>query len=116
MTKNLIRLGAILFLILLPLVIRWIYLGVTAYPKEIVIASGRVEGRYWAISEAVAERIETKLGVSVRLLATNGSLQNLHYLQNAAADFALYQPGTLDALREHDPDFSVRASTSAPPL
>ena len=115
MTKNLIRLGAILFLILLPLVIRWIYLGVTAHPKQIVIATGRAEGRYQAISEALAERIETELGISVGLLPTNGSLDNLRHLQNAAADFALYQPGTLEALRKHDADFSVRGGTSAPP-
>ncbi|NQT14922.1 MAG: TAXI family TRAP transporter solute-binding subunit, partial [Planctomycetes bacterium] len=106
--KNLIRLVVFLVLIFLPLAAWWCCLR-SPPPKQVVIATGRVEGRYAAISQALAERIETELGIPVKLLPTNGSLDNLRRVQNGTADFALYQPGTREALDEHEPDVAELA-------
>ncbi|MFH1267775.1 MAG: TAXI family TRAP transporter solute-binding subunit [Planctomycetota bacterium] len=111
--KSVIRIVAVLGLILLPFVIRWLYLGKSARAGQIVIASGRAQGRYRAISEALARRIEEKLETPVTLVSTNGSLDNLRRLQNGTADFALYQPGALESLSGHAPDASAEAVTSS---
>jgi TRAP transporter TAXI family solute receptor len=100
--KNLIRLVVILVLIFLPLAVWWCCLRSPPFPGQLVIATGRADGRYAAISQALAERMETELKVPVKLLPTNGSLDNLHHLQRGTADFALYQPGTREALDEHE--------------
>lgn len=107
--KNLIRLVVLLVLILLPLAVWWCCLRSPPFPRQLVIATGRVDGRYAAISQALAERIETELEIPVRLLPTNGSLDNLHHVQRQTADFALYQPGTREALDEHVSDVAEPA-------
>lgn len=101
--KNLLRLVVVLVLILFPLAIWWCCLR-PPQPKQVVIATGRVDGRYAKISQALAERIETDLEIPVELLPTNGSLDNLRHIQQGTADFALYQPGTRETLEGRDGD------------
>ena len=110
----------LLLLVLLPVIVHTVYKKLTAFPKEITIATGPEGGFYRALSERLAREIETKLKVKVRILPTNGSLENLLILRAGKADLALYQPGTLEILKDHDPkavaqaevDFSLEQSTA----
>jgi len=115
--KNLIRLVVVLVLISLPLATWWCCLRSPPPPKPVVIATGRVDGRYTEISQALAERIETELKTSVKLLPTNGSLDNLLHIQRGTADFALYQPGTRETLKGHggDPEAAFVANVYSQP-
>jgi hypothetical protein len=113
MLRNSIRIAAVGLLILLPFVVRWLYLGITAYPDEIILGTGRPHGRYHQLCEALKVRIERELPVTVKLVPTNGSLDNLCRLRRREVDFAFYQPGTLEAFRRHDPD-SLRKSGMPP--
>lgn len=115
MVRHLVKIAAVIALILLPFGVRWLYLWVTAYPDEIVFATGAEQGRYRAISEALAKRIQAELEIQVRLIGTNGSLDNLRRLQRREVDFALYQPGTLEALEQHDPDFAAEVGSPSWP-
>ena len=108
--KNLIRLVVGLVLIFLPLAAWWCCLR-SPPPKQVVIATGRVDGRYAEISQALAERIETELRMPVKLLPSNGSLDNLLHIERGTADFAFYQPGTRETLREHGPDVAEPVAT-----
>ena len=48
-----------------------------------------------------------------RVLATDGSLENLLMLRAGKADFAFYQPGTTEILRTYDPDLVSAAEQAA---
>ena len=89
------------FLILLPFLIPWVYRQFTAFPEEITITTGSEGGLYRGLSESLADEIERRLGVRVNRLPTTGSLENLFFLEAGGASFGLYQPGTLEVLRQH---------------
>lgn len=109
------KIAAVVTLISLPLVIGAIYRNSTQaiyrslinYPAEITIATGPEGGLYRSLSEDLAETIRTELSLDVRLVPTDGSLDNLLRLQKGEADFALYQPGTFEVSQEYDPSFTV---------
>ena len=46
-------------------------------PESITIATGSVGGRYLEIAKALGERIEKRLGVSVKYVESTGSIENL---------------------------------------
>ncbi|MDP6555203.1 MAG: TAXI family TRAP transporter solute-binding subunit [Pirellulaceae bacterium] len=110
MRRPWIKVVVVVVLILLPVGIGWfgqdmiqgLYRKKTGYPKTITIAAGSEGGRYRVISESLKNEIEEKLGVEVVVRPTAGSLANLLCLRTGDADFALYQPGTIDLLRQHD--------------
>ena len=111
MRKRWFRVVVIAVLILLPVGIGWFGQGMilrlyrkTQYPQKIRIAAGSEGGRYRNISDCLKKRFEEELGVKVEILPTQGALDNLLHLRADDADFALYQPGTLEVLREHHPD------------
>ena len=49
-------------------------------PESITIATGSVGGRYLEIAKALGERIEKRLGVSVKYIESTGSIENLKKL------------------------------------
>ena len=66
----------------------------------VTLATGPLDGRYRPLSISLAREIEKELGVKVDLLdPTKGSLHNLSLLAEGKADFTLYQPRTLEALK-----------------
>ena len=109
MSQKLIKIATAIVLILLPFVIRDAYRKVTALPEEITILTGPEGGLYRVLSERLAEEIEANLGIEVRRLHTNGSLDNLLLLQAGRADFGFYRPGAMEVFQSHDPDGLVEA-------
>ena len=63
------------------------------------------------LSGSLADEIEEQLSISVHQEQTNGSLENLLFLQSGMADFGLYQPGTLDLFEELDPNAVEQAKS-----
>ncbi len=124
MRKRWFKVVVIVALILLPVPVGiwWIYWEITKLPEEITIATGPEDGLYRPLIESLADEIWVKLKVKVRLVDTEGSLENLELLQEGAppgkldregksfegkVDFALYQPGTLEVSGKHGPDFAA---------
>jgi TRAP transporter TAXI family solute receptor len=101
-SKKWIKLTWIPAVVLLPVLLGWIYQVVTAYPKEITIATGPPGGQYRALSQRLAKEIENKLKVKVNTVATDGSLKNLSLLRAGEADFGFYQTWTVEILNEFD--------------
>ena len=87
----------------IPILLFVTYRRSTAYPEEIVLASGAARGRFHDLGHELAEAIARELGVRVVVEATSGSLDNLCRVQEGSADFALYQAGTADLIRRFDP-------------
>ncbi len=104
------KIVAVVILISLPLVISAIYRNsaqaiyrkLINYPDTITIATGPAGGLYRSLSENLAETIRAELGLDVRLVHTDGSFENLQRLGKGEADFALYQPGTLEVSHDYD--------------
>lgn len=99
--------GLIAAAILLPIVIGLLYRKSAdavyrrfVLPREIVILTGAEGGLYQQIGKSLQATIEARLGIQVTLLQTEGSLENLERLQQGQAQFAFYQPGTLESLTE----------------
>lgn len=113
MWHRLLKAVLILVLILIPLGIWWAYWDFNRFPSRISIAAGAKGGRYRTIAEQLKTEIQDKLQIEVAILPTEGSLQNLLMLRSAKADFALYQPGTIEVLREYDPALIDEAQTAA---
>lgn len=91
--KFVLRILLALFVVALPFTIHAIYGWMTAYPQEIVIATGPEDGRYHQIGEVLERHLEKKLGIAVRLKNTPGSLENQHLLETGQADLGFYQSG-----------------------
>lgn len=69
-----------------------------APPREITIATGGANGAYFAF----AQRYRTALarqGITLKVLPTAGSIDNIALLSNAKADVAFVQGGTGDAAK-----------------
>ena len=113
MRKRWLSVGAVMGLILLPVGFWWLYLEITKFPERIVIATGSPRGRYREISKALKLEIEAKLDVKVEIFETDGSLGNLLSLRADKADFALYQPGTIEVLRVHPSQLVTIAENKA---
>lgn len=94
----------ILTLILLPFALQFIYRWMTALPEEIVLAGGPAGGQFRVTTESLAQEIESKLKIRVRIISTPGSVENFSLLQKGDAAFGLYTSGTLEIMRDLDPD------------
>ena len=75
----------------------------TRLPRNVVIAAGAKGGRYYELSQEIARRVANDLGVQVKVLETEGSLENFRLLRQGVADFAIYQPDTARMI-EHRED------------
>jgi TRAP transporter TAXI family solute receptor len=104
-----VRPTVVILLVLLPVIVHTVYKKLTALPREITITTGPEGGLYRAFSERLAGEIETRLDVKVRILPTGGSVENILTLRAGNADLALYQPGTLELLKSHDPTAVAQA-------
>ncbi|MFY9252280.1 MAG: TAXI family TRAP transporter solute-binding subunit [Fuerstiella sp.] len=78
--------------------IAWAYWSRTQLPSVVRIASGPAEGRYADIAQGIAQELRDRFQLTVEVIETGGSLENLHLLQSQEVDFGLYQPGTLSIL------------------
>ena len=104
MWRKCLKIAALVTLVLLPVAAHAVYKAITAYPERITIAVGPSGGQYLPLGEALEKEIEERLNVDVRLLKTQGSLENLQLLARGEVDFALYQPGTAEILEPPDDD------------
>lgn len=66
-----------------------------APPKTITIASGGPQGAYYAFAQRYRDRLAAQ-GVTLNVLETAGSLENIELLQSGQADVAFVQGGTGD--------------------
>ncbi|MCP3917721.1 MAG: hypothetical protein GY711_19430 [bacterium] len=81
-------------------------------PDEVVIATGVPDGGYAAMGEVLAQALR-KAGIEPRVLATNGSEENLELLRTGGADIGLVQGGLA---RPEEPDLAGIASLYLEPL
>ncbi len=100
MRRRVLRILAVVGLLLLPFVVHGLYLWMTALPATLRIGSGAAGGEYRHLSESLREAIESELGIKVELVETAGSLENLDLLAAGRIDMAMYQPRTLEVIRE----------------
>ena len=104
MKTNWIKAGLIAFLVAVPILIGWAYQRLTAYPDEIIIATGSPGGQFRLLGDNLAREIEDRLKVKVNTVPTDGSLENLALLRSGKADFALYQTWSAEIISEFDED------------
>ena len=71
-------------------------------PEAITIATGSVGGRYLEIAKALGERIEKKLGVSVKFVESTGSIENLKKTNSGEVQFSLFQSSTISGVNNYD--------------
>lgn len=62
-------------------------------PRSITIATGGISGAYYAYAQQYKKLLE-KEGVELRVLGTQGSIENLELLTSGKADIAFVQSGT----------------------
>ncbi|HSB71004.1 MAG TPA: TAXI family TRAP transporter solute-binding subunit [Candidatus Methylomirabilis sp.] len=84
-------------------------------PKKIVLAAGQVDGGYYTFGREYQKRLE-RLGLSVEVVATNGSVENLHRLVDGRADVAFVQGGTAPLVQDPGETLRGLASLYAEPL
>ncbi|MEE8045904.1 MAG: TAXI family TRAP transporter solute-binding subunit, partial [Dehalococcoidia bacterium] len=94
MTRRPFKLIGVLILILLPFGVHSVYQHYVAFPKKTAIATGPAGGRYRQVGDRLAETIQSELGVNVRTIETNGSLENFRLLTEGRVQFCIYQHGT----------------------
>ncbi len=82
----------------LPFLPVFCYRAFTVLPAKVTLATGSPGGRYHKLGQALARRFEQRTGVPVELRTTEGSLEGLDLLARGAAQFSIYQQGTLAAL------------------
>ena len=97
-----IKLSITALIVLLTALLVYQYVAVTLLPAEITIATGLEGGRFYSLGQSIKAAIEKKHGVRVHVLSTDGSLDNLKHLHTGKADFAIYQPYTLEIFHELD--------------
>lgn len=106
MRRKWVKIALVVFVVLLPVIIHQAYRRITALPKTLTLATGPMSGRYNQLTRRLAAKIESRFPTTVKLVPSGGSLENLKLLAEGKVDFALYQPGTVDAL-----DVSARPNT-----
>lgn len=75
------------------LVVAALVLGGPSPPRRIVMAGGQPDGVYSAVAREYRARL-SRVGLDVRVVDTNGSVDNLERLMQRDADVALVQAGT----------------------
>ena len=101
MNKDSLRIGILSLVILLAGFIFTYQFVEPAPPKTITIASGGAGGAYNAFANRYAEQL-AKQGITLNVLETAGSIENIELLNTGKADVAFVQGGTGEA--EATPD------------
>ena len=78
-----------------------------APPRVIVIATGEPDGVYHDLGLEYKKRLE-KMGITVQLVSTQGSMDNLHLLLDRKVDLALVQAGTGSLVEQQDAEEVLR--------
>ncbi|MFG0334501.1 MAG: TAXI family TRAP transporter solute-binding subunit, partial [Maioricimonas sp. JB049] len=95
-TRNrLLKALLVVLVIGLPIIASWVYRGWTAPPDELVIAGGPAGGQYDLVARTLGRAVESELQTHVRVIETEGSLENLQLLEAGQVDFALFQQNAL---------------------
>jgi TRAP transporter TAXI family solute receptor len=100
MKRKWITIGLLTVLICVPLY--QLVKALTALNRTIVIAGGPEKGLYHPIALSLSN-VLTRLGRTVKVRATDGSLENLKLVAEGKVDFALFQPGSRENLKEFAP-------------
>ena len=77
--------------------------GLAGMNRTIVIAGGPEKGLYRPIALSLQD-VLTRLGRKSKVLTTEGTLENLKLVAEGNADFALFQPGAYEGLRNFEPE------------
>ena len=72
-----------------------------APPRHMTISTGGETGAYYAYAKRYAQLLATK-GITLEVMTSAGSLQNLERLKKGEADIALIQGGVQEALNSED--------------
>jgi len=72
----------------------WVFSRETLPPK-IVIASAGQGGQYYRFAKMIKEPLEKRLGISVEVLTTNGSVENKELIVSGKAQIAILQFGAV---------------------
>ena len=86
------RAVALVCLVALPYLVHQVYVSWSGLPANIRIATGAVGGRYRAVADALGDEISARAGVSVEMVETRGSIENLDQLERGELELALFQP------------------------
>lgn len=84
-------------LVALPYLVHQVYVSWSGLPSNIRIATGTVGGRYRAVADALGDEISARSGVSVEMIETKGSIENLDRLERGELELALFQPEAVEA-------------------
>ena len=79
------------------------YWSQTQLPNQVTIAGGPAGGRYDQLARQIAMELESRLDISVDVIETRGSMDNLQAVQNGQADLGFYQPETQFILDQDKP-------------
>jgi uncharacterized protein len=82
----------------------------TRLPAEVTIYGGPEDGRYDELARAVADQLHQRHKIRVKVVSSEGSLENLKELKSGNAHFAFYQPRTREFL---NPNASMPTSEPA---
>jgi TRAP transporter TAXI family solute receptor len=100
MKRKWITIGLLTVLICAPLY--QLVKALTALNRTIVIAGGPEKGLYHPIALSLSN-VLTRLGRTVKVRTTDGSLENLKLVAEGKVDFTLFQPGSRENLKEFAP-------------
>jgi TRAP transporter TAXI family solute receptor len=82
-------------------------------PDELTIATGGTTGIYYGYGQALAEVLEDRYGIDVEVLETGGSVDNLHLLDDGAADVAFTAADALEDAVAGRGDFDAPVDVQA---
>ncbi|MEW4527334.1 MAG: TAXI family TRAP transporter solute-binding subunit [Maioricimonas sp. JB045] len=85
----------VLLVIGLPVIASWVYRSWATPPDVLVIAGGPAGGQYDLVARELARAVASELETDVRVVETEGSLENLRLLESGEVDFALFQQNAL---------------------
>lgn len=102
MKRSLFKILIVVLLIFLPVILHQTYRWMTALPSQITIAAGQPSGRYYGMAQQLKAMLEQRLPIKVKVLQTNGSLENLELLRRGEVELGFYQPGTDFTLAEEN--------------
>lgn len=85
----------------------------TPPPRKIRLATGDPSGAFAVLGQEYKKRLD-RMGLQVELIATNGSIDNLHHLQSGRVDVAFVQGGTAQLLEDSSGLCSLTAIGTEP--
>jgi TRAP transporter TAXI family solute receptor len=98
------RVALVVSLILLPVIIPALYVKLTGPPSVVRMGTGPAGGRYRMLSRAIGDELARRLDVTVEMVHTDGSTDNLRLLTESEVDLALYQQSAWESLTTTEPE------------